>query len=425
MNFFKRYQKILLVVAFLLAIVVIAYFIWTTFFSSFTSPVPSETATDTTGRLPEAGQGGFEPGDATGPGGLPEPEEPSTDTAKEPPIYPEPSLKDDGPRDIATGGLTKTNLVVNTQVLGASLAANGRDMQYYDYQTGKFYRLDKNGEPQALSDKVFYAVENVTWSPKKNTAILEYPDGSNIVYDFDREKQITLPAHWEDFEFSSSGEQVVAKSLGLDPDNRYLIISNTDGSEVKALEYIGKNDDKVIPKWSPTNQIAAMYTRGLDFDRQTLYFIGLNDENFKSTVVEGRGLSAQWSEKGDKLLYSAYNSTSNLMPELWIVNAQGENIGKGRKKLNLQTWANKCAFSDDRYVYCAVPKELPEGAGLFPELALRTSDDLYKVDTVTGLRSLVAVPDGEYNMSDITLSSDRSNLYFTDKNRQIYNIRLK
>ncbi len=423
MNFFKRYQKILLVVGFLLAIVVIGYFIWITFFSSFSNPLPSETATNTSGRLPEAGQGSFEPSEPTEPDGLPD--EPSTDTAKELTIYPEPSLRDDEPRNIATGGLTKTNQVTNTQILGASLAANGRDLQYYDYQTGKFYRLDKNGEPQALSDKIFYQVQDVTWSPQRNTAILEYPDGSNIIYDFDKEKQVTLPAHWEDFEFSSSGEQVVAKSLGLDPDNRYLIISNTDGSEVRALEYIGENDDKVIPKWSPNNQVAAMYTRGLDFDRQTLYFIGLNDENYKSTVVEGRGLTAKWSEKGDKLLYSAYNSTSNLMPELWIVNAQGESIGQNRKKLNLQTWADKCTFSDDRYVYCAVPKELPEGAGLFPELALRTSDDLYRVDTLTGLKSLVAVPDGEYNMSDIMLSSDRSNLYFTDENRQIYNIRLK
>ncbi|MCF7820362.1 MAG: hypothetical protein K9M44_02740 [Candidatus Pacebacteria bacterium] len=429
MNFFKRYQKILLVIGFLVLVAIIGYFIWITFFKPFYGPEGpgSETATNTSGRLPEAGQGQYGSGDINDPGNLPQ--EPTTDTdpgSQRPDQYPEPSLRDDEPSPIAIGGVTKTTRISNTQTLGASLSADGRKLQYYDYATGQFYRLDQNGNTELLSDKVFHQVQNVTWSPQKNTAILEYPDGSNIVYDFDRERQVTLPAHWEDFEFSSSGDQIVAKSLGLDPENRYLIVSNTDGSEVKALEYIGENDDKVYPNWSPNNQVAAMYTKSLDFDRQNLYFIGLNNENFKSTVIEGRGLTAQWSEKGDKLLYSAYNSNSNLMPELWIVNAQGNSTGTGRKKLNVQTWADKCTFSNDRYVYCAVPKELPEGAGLFPELALRTSDDLYKIDTITGLKSLVAVPDGNYNISELMLSPDNSNLYFTDlENRQIYNIRLK
>ncbi len=71
-------------------------------------------------------------------------------------------------------------------------------------------------------------------------------------------------------------------------------------------------------------------------------------------VVEGRDFREKWSPTGQKMLYSVYSIRSNFKPELWIVNAEGNNIGTGRKLLNLSTWADKCTFADDRFVYCAV-----------------------------------------------------------------------
>jgi len=55
------------------------------------------------------------------------------------------------------------------------LSANGSDIQYYDKTAEKFYRVDKNGATTQLSDKIFYDVQNVVWSPDKNRAIIEYP----------------------------------------------------------------------------------------------------------------------------------------------------------------------------------------------------------------------------------------------------------
>jgi len=157
-----------------------------------------------------------------------------------------------------------------------------------------------------------------------------------------------------------------------------------------------------------------------------MFFIGFNGENFKSATIEGRGLQAQWSEDGDRLLYSVYNSHSNLMPQLWIVNSQGDDIGANRTNLNVQTWADKCNFSNDRYIYCAVPEDLPEGSGLFPELALRTKDNLYKIDSYTGTKTLIAIPNGYYNISNLIITDDESELYFTDEgDQEVYQIKLK
>ncbi len=425
MNFFKKYKKILLVFLFLLFVIFAGYLLWITFFKPSINPEPKEREDILNeGGLPVAGEGDgteieIEEGD---PEQLPEEEEKT-----EIEIRPEDYLIDNSVYPSASGKLTEVKTFYDDATVGMTLSKNGQDLQYYDYDSGKFYSQDRDGNRTLLSDKTFYEVENIVWSPQKNNALIEYPDGSNIIYNFDTEEQVTLPKHWEDFEFSKDGNNIVSKSISAtNSENNYLIMAGVDGSNIKALEYIGNNHKKVYPSWSPNNQIAAMYSKSIDYNRQELFFIGLNDENFKSTTIEGRGFQSQWSKEGDKLLYSVYNSQGNLMPELWIVNSEGDKIGSDRKKLRLQTWAEKCTFADNRYAYCAVPKELPEASGLFPELAIDAEDNLYKVDTLTGISSLIAVPDSYYNMKNLNINEDGDYLYFTGNEEGIiYQIKLK
>ncbi|MFC1678418.1 hypothetical protein ACFLZ9_01630, partial [Patescibacteria group bacterium] len=398
---------------FVLIVIVMGYFIYALFFRTPTPPVttPGATTTPGAGGLPTAQPGTGQIVEPTGPTQLP-------GTTED---LPRPSAS-----ETAVGGLTKAVELNKTPSLGSTLDSNGRDLQYYNQSDGKFYRIDKNGQISAMSDKVFHSVEKVTWSRNKNKAILEYPDGANILYDFDANRQITLPQHWEDFNFAPNSDQIVMKSIGLDPANRWLAVTNDDGSRVQIIEDIGNNADAVIPSWSPNNQSVAMYTEGIDFDRQEVFFLGLNDENFKSTVVVGRNFQPLWEPTGKKLVYSVYSSDNDYKPKLWVVNAEGESIGSGRMSLNIETWADKCTFAGSNDLYCAVPENLPDGAGLFPDLAKTTTDHLYKINPTTGLKKKIAIPDGNYNMSNLIVSDDGTQLYFTDDStKRIYRIRLK
>jgi hypothetical protein len=137
-------------------------------------------------------------------------------------------------------------------------------------------------------------------------------------------------------------------------------------------------------------------------------------------------LEFQWSDAGDRLLYSVYHSRDNYNPRLWIVNAQGDSIGQNRISLDLATWADKCTFASNTEIYCAVPENLENGSGFFPELADRTKDNLYKIDLKTGAKKLIAVPDGAYNISQIIVPESQDYLYFTDKQtEEIYQVRLR
>lgn len=305
-----------------------------------------------------------------------------------------------------------------------TLSSDGTGVQYYDQADNKFYRISDSGQPIALSNKEFFNVKKVSWSPDKNKAILEYPDDSKIIYDFNTEKQISLPSHWHDFQFSPGGQSIAFKSLGQDPNNSWLAVVNNDGTEARTIEKIGTNADNVIVSWSPNNQTIAMYTEGQNFDQKSLYFVGLNQENFKSMIINGRGFLPLWSTSGGRLLYSVYSSDNDLKPVLWTAEAQGEAIGANLTPLNLTTWADKCVFASDSEAYCAVPRYLPSGAGLLPSTSVKQNDDLYLINLLNGQKTLID-DSGLYSMSKLILTSDQKTLYFTDqKTGRLYKLAL-
>lgn len=423
MNFFARFKKFFLIIGFLALVCLLAYFIWRLFFRSETAmPIFPENETPSTpGNLPSIGQGSGTVIDDGQTGNLP-----STGIISGS-ISGQGSGNNDRftPNPIAVGGLTETSLVNRNPSLNISIDKND-NLKYYDRSEGKFYKLNSDGTKTALSDKIFHSVKNVVWSPSNEKAVIEYPDGNKIVYNFDTQKQVTLPSHWQDFSFSGNGNKLISKSIGYNAADSWLIVSNDDGSQATAVEKIGNNYDKVYPQWSPANQIVAMYTEGTDFNRQEVYFVGLNGENFKSTIIEGRGFQPKWSPDGNQLLYSVYNSNDNYNPRLWIVDAASDTIGQNRNALNIQTWASKCAFASATDLYCAVPEELPRGAGLLPQLAAQTKDNLYKIDLTNGTQKLIAIPDGYHSISQIAVPEEQDYLYFTDEySGSVYQVKLR
>jgi len=296
-----------------------------------------------------------------------------------------------------------------------SSVSKGGNYRYYDKTDGKFYRIQADGTVKALSDQMFYNVQKATWASNSDKAVLEYPDGSKIIYNFETQKQVTLPKHWEEFSFSPDGKEVAAKSIGLSPENRWLVTVNDDGTGTKLVEAMGENQDKVIIDWSPSKQAVgfAMTAQGLGMYRKEIYFVGLNGENFKSTIVEGQGFEPKWSTTGEKMVYSVYSDRSDFKPELWVVNSYGQEIGSGRQNLGLNTWSEKCTFGGDSTLFCAVPRDLPQGAAIKPAIASGLVDDLYKIDLKTGVKTTINTG-GNYSINNLSFDEVNNRLMFSD-----------
>lgn len=318
--------------------------------------------------------------------------------------------------EIADGGVTKVTELTSGSIL--SPTSCGAKACFYNPKDDRFYTIDADGNIVTLSSKTFPEASAVVWNDTADKAIIEFPDNSNVIYDFVSQTQVTLPSHWEDFDFSPTTDEIAAKSIALDPDNRWLVMSKTDGTQMETIRALGDNEDKVDLNISPNAQIIgfadADTTLATGLDRQTIIPLGRNSENFEGLTVEGMNFDSLWSPSGRQLLYSVSGSYSDYRPLLWSVSATSSSMGEDRQSLGINTWVNKCVFASEDVVYCGVPNSLPPNAGLQPSLYDDEPDNLYRLDLSSGQSSLVAIPSEEVTMEHLSLSSDGSLLYFTD-----------
>ncbi|RLE07177.1 MAG: hypothetical protein DRJ06_06420 [Candidatus Aminicenantes bacterium] len=334
------------------------------------------------------------------------------------------------PDPVAQGGSTLALPLHEDKVTNVTLSTDGQGVSFYNKEDNKFYTLSEDGQDMIpLSDQEFYNVQDVYWSDDKTKAIITYPDESKILYDFSKRKQITLNKEINDPDFSRQ-DKVAYKYISAESENNWLAVADIDGSQVKLIEPLGDQGDFVQVSWSPTNEVVALYSKPIGLDKSEVFFIGLHDENFRSLVVDGSHFKGLWSPSGAKLLYHVVSGGNNYNPSLWIADAHGDNIGRHKFNLGLSTWVDKCVFSNETTLYCAVPRELPEGAGLYPEIIKQTKDLIYKINLSTGLKELIADPvfDGENNfsISSMFLSKDKKFLFFWDSiTEKVYRIQLR
>lgn len=330
---------------------------------------------------------------------------------------------------IAAGGQTAAPALTQSGILAPS-GSTGSNARYYDSNDCKFYQLSENGTREPLGQATYCQVQTVTWAPSNSRAILEFPDGANILYDFAGQKQYTLPKDMTEFSFSPDGGKVVGKFLADNPADRWITSVNPDGSGLTPIEPMGENADKVQVAWSPNNQVVALSTTGepAGLFQQEVLLIGFNGENFRSLRVDGRGFQAKWSGDGSRLLYSVYSDATNYRPGLWLTDGSTDRVGANTRQLSLATWADKCSVAGSE-AFCAVPRDLPDGSGFSRELARGLPDDIYRVDLSGGATTLIAQPVGEggiqLSATNLTLSADGRFLYFTDGNGVLRNVQLR
>ncbi len=399
----ERNKRIFTVILFVCAVIVIGYLLYFFFFKPQTPAPTSPMATPgLNGSLSKAGAGSGVGSNPSGPGALP-----SSGGVAVPvsPGAPE-----------TNGAPSRTTVLRDAITNSLSLSPSGTGVRSYNPLDGKFYRVLDDGTLASMSNQTFYNVQQVTWGNQTDKAVLQFNDGSKMIYNFSTQTQYSVPNYWQDFSFSPNDSSLAAKSVGNNENNRFLVVTDDKGGNAKYIEDIGNHQDDVHVSWSPNNQIIAYSFTGdpVGFDRQAIVMVGQHQENFKELMVEGRGFIPNWSPSGNNILYSVYSSADNFEPSLWVSGAVGDMINADRRHINLQTWADKCAWQNEHTIICGVPTSLPQGAGLQRETANTIPDTIERVDIDTGTVTNLGQPDGNVAVQQPVLSKDGQSLYFSD-----------
>ncbi|PIX62458.1 hypothetical protein CO057_01845 [Candidatus Uhrbacteria bacterium CG_4_9_14_0_2_um_filter_41_50] len=319
------------------------------------------------------------------------------------------------PSSVANGGETFTQRLTSSGV-ESSILINGDSIAYFDPTDGRFYMINENGDVVMLSSAQFLGAETIVFADTADIVAIEFPDGTNILYNFVTENQVTLPSHWEDFEFSSTGEQVLSKVTSSDPNSNALIVTSSDGSQTNVIARLGQNADDVTVNWSPNNNVVGFSETGSaqsGFGRDQIYLIGADGEDAGALVVEGANFSAIWSPNGNNILYSVALASNDDKPSLWYTNATGS-VGSERIRLSVETWVEKCTFNSSETIICAVPQEVMAGSGIDSRL-IKSYDDVYEINLATGRASLLATTVLDLKMFNLAVSDDGTILYFSDQ----------
>jgi len=402
----ERLKRILLISGFALVIVGMLFAIYWVFFRPTSTPVGNVNLGNING-LPGVGNGNVSVLPNQNSSNLP---------------FIDTSNTNVGLSRVADGGATVADTVVAGNA-GSIDSGAGRGLQYYDEETGSFFVLSPDGTTRTLmTDAKYPAAEDIAWSPDGQQAVLTFPDNSKIVYDFVKKKQTSLAPELNNFSFDSSGKNLVSKYLDpVDKSNQWLIVSKNDGTSPQSIEPLGENADSVIPAWSPNNQVIATYEDAVSNSQSSVLFLGRNGENLPSVNIQGRGFLPLWSPDGRKVLYSSYSELTNDSPHLYIMDGGTDSLGRNIIDLGLDTWANKCVFSQNGYsIYCAVPYYLRAGSGLQPSLSDDIPDNIYEINLLRGSTRLLARPVDSlgaqrFSIGALRLSADESSLFFLDK----------
>lgn len=324
--------------------------------------------------------------------------------------------------DIADGGEV-TSVQLTSSAITSPTLTSGSKITFYNPTDGGFYEIDSNGNIISLSSAAFPSAETVVFDDQGSKAALEFPDGSNIVYDITSGKQTTFPSHWEEFEFSDDGDELVSKSITGAPT---LVLTNSDGTQASNIAELGSNAHEIELNWSPNNSIVGFSETGSAqsaFGRQEIYLIDDTGNAIGSIIVEGTNFSAIWSPSGNYILYSVADTANKDRPALWYTNAAGD-IGSSRTNLNLPTWVEKCTFQDETYVICGIPDEVPNYSG-FDHRIVTSGDSIYRINISTGVTQLIADPISDIQIEHLSVSDDGSILYFTDQYGLLNRLRLR
>ena len=167
-----RLKQVFFITGFIVIVLAMALGLYWFFFRSKPPTSPTEIQPGVSGQLPQTGS--------------------TTTTATAPTTTPSGFPTAQGvPRDLTlpTGvpRTGRTRVLIPGVMRSLSMSAQGA--RAYNPADGKFYRITPDGQATPLSSQVFFNVESVDWGNRSDKAIINYPDGSNILYDFTTDKQ--------------------------------------------------------------------------------------------------------------------------------------------------------------------------------------------------------------------------------------------
>ena len=346
--------------------------------------------------------------------------------APAPPITEEP-IPPGQPEQPFVSPTKKLNAISQVAVVSPTISADGQKVKYYSKENGNVFESKFNGTGLTrISSAVLPDILKILWSPDKNKVISVFKDAQTGVkkyyYNYQTGSSKPLNQSIKQAAWSPDGSKIAYQFFDETAVINNISASDPDGSDWKNVLPTRLRD--LIIEW-PKRDIIAFRTKPSGLAPSILY--GVDPGNGKITNVLSHvfGLSVLWSPNGEKLIYSRTDENGKN-----LTLAFSDWKGETSKDVNISTFAEKCAWSqDNRTIFCAVPTILPDNAVLpddYYKNILNISDEIWQMNLDTGEKTKIDLgQDIAIDANELILNSQEEYLLFINrKDGLLYSLRL-
>jgi len=296
--------------------------------------------------------------------------------------------------------------------------ADSQKVKFFSALNGRLWQADFDGlglEEKTSADLL--SLKKVVFSPDR-TKTINYLEENGLIkkylYDLASDKTSALNDNIESICFSGLGNKIAYHYSNKATGQSSINISNPDGSGWKNILDINIKD--LIIEW-PQENLISFRNKPSGLAQSIVYTLNPANGNYSQIINNTFGLSALWSPRGAKVLFSETDSQGQNL-KLKIAGIGGQILSE----LDFSTLPEKCAWSqDERTLFCAVPKQIPQEFILpddYYKGVFSSADDFIKINTETNQKSpLIGAEDlqAEFDAYQIFLNIEETYLFFINK----------
>jgi len=322
----------------------------------------------------------------------------------------------------------KIKPISQEKALAPTIGTNGKTVKYFSRANGNIYESDFDGGGlKKISSVNLTNLIKALWSPDKEKIIGLFSENEKIkkyFYNYTSNQSSILNEKINYVAWSPDSKKIAYHYVDPASEQNNISLSNPDGTNWKNI--FKTRLDNVILEW-PIKEKISLRTPPSGLAQGVLYAINSETGDFFKVISDTFGFYANWSPKGDKILFSSTNSRGKN-PTLNLSDEKGANF----KNLNLAGLADKCVWSnDDKTIFCALPQEISQNA-TWPDDYYRglviLSDDIYKINLETDQRTKIigSTDEVSYDAQELFLSPKEDYLFFVNRsNGLLYSLKIQ
>ena len=317
----------------------------------------------------------------------------------------------------------KVKLIFNQPTL-SSFQVNQNYLLFAN-QNGEVFKFDFSKQTPTqkiarLKIKSGQKIKHIVWSPQnpgQGIIILKKNSRSQNEEEFfnlNKNQYQSLNSHIQYINFSPDGQQIIYQYSNPKEKESFISLASPNGQDWKNI--ISSRLKNLFIFWG-NDEFAIFYSH--NSQPSPIFSLDIISHKINRLFNQKEDIKINPSPFSAEALISFSDQNQNII--LYLVNLKNQT----RKKLQIKTSANKCAFISNQQIYCAVPSYITLKS-MSQENNLITDDSLFSINLRTGqIEKVPFFKENNLDIQEMKASPDQKYLFFIGRlNHWLYQVRI-